>query len=202
MSNEVDGTHGVSRRTVTKIGAMMVGAHSLSIPVRAGHIGAEDAGDEGESSALDSPEGFGVEILTPHANFPDDVGAKFRMKYEGGDGAIVSNLPRDASSVIFAKVTWEPEGTSGWHTHPGPVVVSVAEGELELVNERDCVVRTYTAGEAFVDPGQGNVHIATNPSRTDRAVAYATFLGVPDGKPATVWVAPVDCTGVCDNASA
>jgi len=111
----------------------------------------------------------------------------------GDSEAIVSNLPSDASSVIVAKVTWEPEGTSGWHTHPGPVIVSVAEGELQLINERDCVERTYGAGEAFIDPGQGNIHVASNPSTTDTAVAYATFLGVPDGEPATVWVAPADC---------
>jgi len=177
---------GVLRRTVLKAGAATVGTLGLITPVVASH-GENDAG------AVDAPVGFGVEVLAGHANFPDDVAARFRVSYGWGSGTVVSNLPRDASSVVVAKVTWEPEGTSGWHTHPGPAIVSVAEGELEVVNEGDCVARTYAAGEAFVDPGQGNVHIASNPSTADGAVAYATFLGVPDGAPATEWVAPVNC---------
>lgn len=177
---------GVSRRTVLKAGAVTVGTLGLFTPVAARH-------DETEAGTVDAPEGFSVEILAGHANFPDDVAARFRVSYGWGSGTIVSNLPRDASSVVVAKVTWEPEGTSGWHTHPGPVIVSVAEGELEVINERDCDAHTYVAGEAFLDPGQGNVHIASNPSTTDGAVAYATFLGVPDGEPATQSVAPVNC---------
>ncbi|MFC6941531.1 cupin domain-containing protein [Salinirubellus sp. GCM10025818] len=186
--NPIDG---VLRRTVLKAGAVAAIALGASGSVAARHSGHSDT--PSVESAVDRAEGFSVEILAGHANFPDDVAAKFRLKYDGGTGTVVSNLPRDASSVVFAKVTWDPEGTSGWHTHPGPVIVSVAEGELELVNERDCVVRTYAAGEAFLDPGQGNIHVARNPSTTEGAVAYATFLGVPDGEPATVWVPPVDC---------
>ncbi|WP_199268417.1 cupin domain-containing protein [Halomarina oriensis] len=143
---------------------------------------------------MDEPEGFSVELLAPHAAFPDSVAAGFLVDYEESDlGPITSLLPFDASSVVLAKVTWQPGGTSGWHTHPGPVIVTITEGELELINERDCVARTYTAGQAFIDPGQGNVHIAANSSTTEQAVAYATFLGVPDGKPATIWVEPVEC---------
>ena len=190
-SGETEPIDGVLRRTVLKASAVTVGALGLSVPVAARSSGHSET--PSVELAVDESVDFGVEILAGHANFPDDVAAKFRMKYDGGGGTIVSNLPRDASSVVFAKVTWGPGGTSGWHTHPGPVIVSVAEGELELVNERDCVVRTYAAGEAFVDPGQGNVHVASNPSTTDDAVAYATFLGVPHGEPATVWVPPVDC---------
>lgn len=120
------------------------------------------------------------------------LSSTFRSSYDEGDtGTIVSDLPHDASSVVFAKATWEPEGTSGWHTHPGPVVVSVVDGEP--VNERDCVTRTYAAGEAFLDSGQGNIHVASNPNSTDQTVAFATFLGVPDREPATAWVEPVDC---------
>lgn len=186
-SKELNPADGVLRRTVLKATAVAVGVLGTSVPVSA-------AGPEDEPGVeVDSPEGFDVEVLARHATFPDEVAARFRIKYAESDNVINSNLPVDASSVIVAKVTWQPEGTSGWHTHPGPVIVSIVEGELELINELDRVVRTYTAGEAFIDPGQGNVHIASNPSETDIAVAYATFLGVPDGAPATVWVPPVNC---------
>jgi quercetin dioxygenase-like cupin family protein len=138
----------------------------------------------------DSPNGFGVQVLAPHASFPDAVAAQFRVKADG-DRTVVAQLG-DATAVVVAEVTWQPGGSSGWHTHPGPVVVNVVEGSIDLVNARDCVVRTYSAGQAFVDPGQGNVHIATNPN-AGIARAYATFLGVPPGSPATTWVPAVDC---------
>lgn len=148
---------------------------------------------EGKYREVDQPSGFAAEILAPHSAFPDEVRAGFRLRYDDGGGTVVSNLPRDAGTVVQARVTWQPGGTSGWHTHPGPVVVTVTEGEVEVTNARDCETRTYEAGEAFLDPGQGNVHIATNPDDSDDAVAYATFFGVPDGEPATAWVKPVDC---------
>ena len=204
MTNELGPGNGISRRTVLKASAASVAAVGTVTPATARRLekrretfladGVGSGAADGTSGAVDEPVGFGVELLAGHATFSDDVAATFRMKYDEGDnGAIVSNLPRDASNVLVAKVTWQPEGTSGWHTHPGPAIVNVVEGELEVVNERDCVVRTYGAGEAFVDPGQGNVHIASNPNTTDLAVAYATFLGVPDGQSATVWVEPVAC---------
>ncbi|WP_255516683.1 cupin domain-containing protein [Haloferax sp. KTX1] len=182
---------GVLRRTVLKASAATVAALGMSVPVAADPI--DHNGESKADRDVDSPAGFTVDLLAGHATFPDEVAATFRLKYEDGDRTIVSNLPRDASTTIFAKVTWQPEGTSGWYTHPGPVIVSVVEGELELINERDCITRTYSAGEAFIDPGQGNIHIASNPSQRDIAVAYATFLGVPAGAPATVLVPPVAC---------
>ena len=202
MTDEIGPVNGISRRTVLKASAASVAAVGLATPAsarslripRGGFIPDAPRSDPTGSigGTVDEPVGFGVEVLAGHAAFPDTVAATFRTQH-GDDAAIVSTLPRDASNVIVAKVTWQPEGTSGWHTHPGPVIVSVVEGELEVVNERDCVVRKYGVGQAFLDPGQGNVHIASNSSTTDMAVAYATFLGVPDGEPASVWVEPVAC---------
>ncbi len=53
------------------------------------------------------------------------------------------------------------------------------------MNASDCVPRVYEAGEAFVDPGQGNVHVGFNASAGE-TVVYATFLGVPAGSGPTI----------------
>jgi quercetin dioxygenase-like cupin family protein len=165
------------------------GAHE-SHPAGHGAHGATDGSD----GAVDGPEGFEVEPLARGA-FTDHVAAKFRLRYEAPGqprGTIVRNL-HDAGEVVVAKVTFEPGGTSGWHTHPGPAIVNVIEGDLDVTNASDCVTRDYEAGDAWLDPGQGNVHNATNPSAKKRTVAYVTFFGVPEGEPATQHVAPVDC---------
>ena len=139
---------------------------------------------------LDKPDGFQVKLLAAHAPFPDDLAAQFRLKYAVGDRKThVKNLD-DASTMIVAEVNWVESGsTTGWHMHPGIVLVSMVEGSIEVIAENECIPRTYTAGDAWMDPGL--IHKAT--AISDGAKAYATFLGIPNGKPATIMVAPRDC---------
>lgn len=192
--NRIETLYNVSRRNVMKAAGMVaMSGGALTGTAAADEHDDNNTGTEEETGDVDEPEDFSVEVLAPHANFPDDVTAEFGITYTGGELDPITSALDDASTVVVAKVTWRPGGTSGWHTHPGPVIVTIVEGELELINERDCIARSYTASEAFIDPGQGNIHIANNPSETECAVAYATFLGVPDGEPATEWVKPVDC---------
>lgn len=150
--------------------------------------GVAEAGGEPDTS-----DGFAVTaVLAGPATFTDGVSANFSVQYDRGR-ALNTNLPRDASNTITAAVAWQPGGTSGWHTHPGPVIVNVTAGAVTVTNAYDCAPRTYVAGEAFVDPGQGNVHRASNASSTEGATAVATFLGVPPGSPATIMAPPADC---------
>lgn len=131
--------------------------------------------------------GFRVEPLA-RGSFPDQVDAMFRIKL--GRATQVVNV-KDPSDVFTARITFEPGGSVGWHTHPGPVIVTVASGALTIINASDCVPRIYSAGRAFIDPGQGNVHIGYNDS-LGQTVVYATFLDVPQGAPATI---PADDPG-------
>lgn len=139
---------------------------------------------------IDQPDGFEVEVLAPHAPFSDKLAAQFRLKFaETGRETIVNNF-RDASTMIIAEVTWEEAGSSsGWHLHPGIALVSMVSGEIEVTWDRDCVPRSYSAGDGWLDPG--DIHNAKAVS--DGAKAYVTFLGIPDGEPATEWVPPAEC---------
>lgn len=44
-------------------------------------------------------------------------------------------------------------GFSGWHTHPGPVLVVVTQGSITWANGSDplCTPRVYTTGQAFIE---------------------------------------------------
>ena len=58
-----------------------------------------------------------------------------------------------------------------------------------------CTGETFTAGEVFVDPGQGNVHNARNEGGTGVQL-YATYFDVPPGAgPAIPGTNPGTCTG-------
>lgn len=180
---------GFGRRPMLK--ALGAGAAlSVGSGAATAHGGGDDEDDDVDQDQVDQPEGFSAEVIVPHATFSDKVAAAFAVDFEEGGDEFGFVL--DASTILAAKVTWEPEGTSGWHTHPGPVIVSVVEGEIEVVFAQECVTHTYAAGEAFVDTG-GHAEIATNTSDTEQAVAYALFLGVPDGESPTTWVEPQDC---------
>lgn len=150
------------------------------------------------SAAQDSPPPIAVEELTSPAagfargEFTDPVAAKLRVRLDG-KAATVLNMP-DPSRVAVARITVQPGAQFPWHTHPGPVIVTVAQGELVYVNASDCVQRPYPAGTSFVDPGRGNVHTAYNPLQ-EVTILVATFFEVPATGPLTLTegITPPDC---------
>jgi hypothetical protein len=89
--------------------------------------------------------------------------------------------------------------STGWHTHPGPALVTIVKGGLvyEAAEGRGCRQRTYVVGpdgvgHGFVDPGFGNVHRAiAGPEGVD---FYVTYL-LPPGSPNHVITAstPAEC---------
>jgi len=54
--------------------------------------------------------------------------------------------------------------TTGWHTHPGPVFITVTVGQLTYYERDDptCTGHVVSAGHGFVDNGRG--HIVRNES--------------------------------------
>lgn len=125
-----------------------------------------------------------VELLTPISEFSDEVAVQIRNRF-WGRGTDVMNM-QDASNIVVAKVTIQPKAVFPWHTHPGPVLVTVVQGDLTYVLADDCLPRLYPTGTAVVDEGFGNVHTAYNPNDSGETVLIATFLGVPFGGPLTI----------------
>lgn len=80
-----------------------------------------------------------------------------------------SNLPdwllftrvRGDSDLYVTQNTIQPGGQSGWHTHPGPSLVTVTEGTV-TVHEGNCTSATYSVGQTFTDLGCGDVHNVVN----------------------------------------
>jgi hypothetical protein len=131
------------------------------------------------------PPPIAVELLTPRSEFTDDVSLKVRYELDGTARRRV--ILRDASRTVVVRITVQPGASFPWHTHPGPVFVNVAQGELVYVRAEDCVERSYPMGTAFVDPGIGKktVHTAFNPTDGE-TVLIATFFGVPETGPLTI----------------
>jgi quercetin dioxygenase-like cupin family protein len=90
----------------------------------------------------------------------------------------------EASDVVTQHVTIAPGGHTGWHSHPGPAIVVVAAGTLTLYDgdDRKCSPHPFGAGESFIDPGRGHVHIGRNEGAASVEL-YVTYLDVPIGGP-------------------
>jgi quercetin dioxygenase-like cupin family protein len=97
-----------------------------------------------------------------------------------------SNLPawllntrvRGDSDLYVTKHTFDPGGQTGWHSHPGPSLITVIQGTLTVYHD-DCTFETFTAGQSFTDLGCGDIHNAVNEGATE-AIDVAVQI-VPHG---------------------
>jgi quercetin dioxygenase-like cupin family protein len=82
--------------------------------------------------------------------------------------------------MVTQEITLQPGGHTGWHSHGGLALVSVASGALSLYTEHDpCEAITYAAGVGFLDPGGGHTHIGVNET-SGTTVLHVTYI-LPEG---------------------
>lgn len=118
--------------------------------------------------------------VVARASFADLTDLKFKVK---GQSQEITNV-NNAKETVMQQIVIGPGGNTGWHSHPGPVVVLIKSGQMSFYDSEDptCTVRTYSAGEAFIDSGQGHVHIARNESQSQNLELWATYFDVPTGE--------------------
>jgi hypothetical protein len=68
------------------------------------------------------------------------------------------------SDLYVQSNVWAPGGTTGWHTHPGPSLITVTAGAVTAYDGDDplCRPHVYSQGMGFVDPGGRHVHVLRN----------------------------------------
>lgn len=97
---------------------------------------------------------------------------------------------KDPTDVMVQTITFQPHGSSGWHFHPGVVIVIVESGQV-TTHDANCQTATYGQHQAFVESGT-TPFMVSNESDTDKAVVYATIV-VPAGSPFRIETAPPAC---------
>jgi quercetin dioxygenase-like cupin family protein len=70
---------------------------------------------------------------------------------------------KDVSDVGVDRLTIQPGGYSGWHTHAGATFVTITSGEVTWYDGERCTITKYKAGEGFVEPAN-HVHQVANAS--------------------------------------
>lgn len=87
-----------------------------------------------------------------------------------------------ACDTAFQQLTISPGGHTGWHNHPGPTFVAVAQGEGTLYHAggTSCIGHKYGVNGGFVQPPV-DVHNFRNEGSSP-LVVYA-FYALPSGTP-------------------
>jgi hypothetical protein len=124
------------------------------------------------------------------------LGSAFLATHNSVDQLRVSPFARAIKArradVLVQHVRLGANAATGWHTHPGPAIVTVVGGALTY--EDACRQATYGMGQGFLDRGFGHVHRAiAGPSGAD---FYVTYL-LPSGS--ATHVTPTSPPPVCRN---
>jgi quercetin dioxygenase-like cupin family protein len=81
--------------------------------------------------------------------------------------------------VVLNKIV--PGGHTGWHSHPGPSIISVVSGTATEYRSDSPDPTVYPAGTAFLDEGGDHAHIVGNAGNTD--LVLVAFQILPKGAP-------------------
>ena len=83
------------------------------------------------------------------------------------------------TTTVVADITFGPNSSTGWHTHPGKTLVTVKSGTFTVYHAKHCDSTVYGPGDAFVEL-PSTVHVGRN--ETSGTVELGVvFFGVPAG---------------------
>jgi quercetin dioxygenase-like cupin family protein len=95
------------------------------------------------------------------------VFAPFNVKRTRENWEVELKAEGTFTTISYQSSTAIPGATTGWHSHPGPLFVTVTAGAVTVYNAEDptCSPRVFTAGQGFVEPK--TVHILRNEGTVD-----------------------------------
>lgn len=101
------------------------------------------------------------------------------VNWHFGPGSKIKLQTQGPMEQAVQRIVAVPGATFGWHSHPGPTIVTVLSGTLSFYHAEDCMHGiNYTAGQSFSNMPD-EIHLARNEGTVD-LVVYATYY-VPVG---------------------
>lgn len=123
--------------------------------------------------ALATP-GFGITTTTfVTADFPNSVQVNSdRVKFQ----------TKDPTTVRVQQLVWAAGAYSGWHHHPGVIIVTVQSGSV-TVEDSNCNSVTYGPGlpdgAVFVEGGDNPIQVTSASGATEYAMQIAPTANPP-----------------------
>lgn len=105
----------------------------------------------------------------------------FKVRTPNDSSIDVDVKAKTPVDIVVRTHDYEPGGSTGWHTHPGPVFITVLEGSVTFYEADDptCTPNVVYAGEGYVDTGRG--HYGRN--ETGVPAKDVTVILAPVGQP-------------------
>lgn len=122
------------------------------------------------SALATTPGGFTAETARgPLVDRPLDVNWKF------GPENKVKLQTQGAVEIAAQRIVIAPGGTLGWHSHPGPTVVTILRGTMSFYHAEHCTMEIeYGPGQSFSNlPDE--IHMARNEGSVE-LVVYASYF--------------------------
>jgi quercetin dioxygenase-like cupin family protein len=80
-----------------------------------------------------------------------------------------------AVEIAAQRVVIQPGGTLGWHSHPGPTLVTILSGTMSFYHAEHCTEEIeYTPGQSFSNMPD-EIHMARNEG-SEELVVYASYF--------------------------
>ena len=90
-------------------------------------------------------------VIDPDATDRVQINLPAASEYE--EDAPISHGTRSPSIFVFQDTTLDQNANTGWHYHPGLVLITVAAGSLEWYDAK-CTKRVHAAGDFFTESDQ------------------------------------------------
>jgi quercetin dioxygenase-like cupin family protein len=104
---------------------------------------------------------------------------------------------KGATDLYLVRNTFQPGATTGWHTHPGPSIITVVSGTITAYDS-NCNPTVYgpgaAAGACFTDIGGGDIHLLRNEGTVAAVTVAVQFI--PAGFPRRIDAANPGCAGI------
>jgi hypothetical protein len=111
----------------------------------------------------------GITMASPPSGVTPTVLARgtydaFKVKSSPNSPVDFKAKAKSPIDMVVRRHDYAVGSTTGWHTHPGPVFITVTVGQLTYYERDDptCTGHVVSAGHGFVDNGRG--HIVRNES--------------------------------------
>src|SRR5256886_13107747 len=126
------------------------------IVIAAGALACADTAKLGESSnaGITAPPSFTVAVgFTPTVLARGNLGT-FHIQSKAGDYD-AELKSHDNTDIVVVSIVVTPGGNSGWHYHPGPVLVTVKTGTITFYmgDDPSCSAHVHPAGTTFFENG-------------------------------------------------
>jgi quercetin dioxygenase-like cupin family protein len=129
----------------------------------------------------------GAALATPVINATAEtargplVDRPLKVNWKFAPGNRVKLQTKGDVEIAFQRIVIQPGGTLGWHSHPGPTVVTVRAGTLSFYHAEACTQEIeYATSQSFSNMPD-EIHLARNEGAQE-VVLFAVYF-VPMASP-------------------